>query len=564
MKNNCINLFLLVLLLTIFIQSPAFAESETEQSNFNGYLSSRFAEVSGDNENGIKFTKELLVKDPENKELNYRLYLMLVAAGDIEGATELAKKVVLYKISEDGNEFSPELLLLVNEIKLGNYKKARQYLSTINKNGFNSLLVPLLDAWIKLANNEVKTPFDEKDIIPNSKAILSYAYLHAGYINEIAGFPEVANKQYEAATKDTLIGGFRPAEALANYYDRRNLTDKKHKFIDDYVAEHGESLFASKYEKPLVTNVSEGVAESFYTIANIFHGVRSIDDEIITIKIAIFLRPDFPAARFLLANAYELKSAYLQAISAYQNIDNTSPYFYRGRISSAYDENELGQKNKALNELDKIAEERPNEIMALLAKGDILRINGNYKEAIVAYSLAEKHINIAQKQHWIVYFSRGVCYEQIGDYDKFEKDLKEALELSPNEADALNYLGYSWLTRHKNDAEAKKLIEQAYDIKPEDAHIIDSMGYALYNDGNFESAVEYFEQALERIPDDPTTNEHLGDGYWQLGRKVEARTQWQRAIDNNQDEVLKKSLQNKIDKGIEIIKPLNVDAKEID
>ena len=548
-------MYILIILATFF-SNPVFAANETK-SEPSGYLSSRFAEASGDNANGIKFTKDLLAKDPENKELNYRLYLMLVAEGNIEEATELAKKVVAYKITDDGNEFPPELLLVANEIKLGNYKQAKQYITAINKNGFNSLLIPLLDAWLKLGNNEIKSPFDEKDIIPNSKVVLSYAYLNAAYINEIAGFSEAAAKQYEEATKDTLIGGFRPAEALANYYDRKNLIDKKQKFVDDYIAEHGESLFASKYENPLVSNANEGVAESFYTIANIFHGVRSVEDEIITIKIALFLRPDFPAARFLLANAYELKTAYGQAISAYQNIDNTSPYFYRGRISSAYDENELGNKDKALVSLDKLAEEKPDEIMALLAKGDILRINANYKEAIASYSLAEKRIKTAQKQHWIVYFSRGVCYEQSGDYDKFEQDLKKALELSPNEADALNYLGYSWLTRHKNEAEAKKLIEQAYDINPEDAHIIDSMGYALYNDGNFESAVEYFEQALERIPDDPTTNEHLGDGYWQLGRKVEARNQWQHALDNSQDDNSKKSLKNKIDKGIEVIKPLN-------
>lgn len=536
------------------------AQDKQPDVSFGDYLAGKFAEENGDTENSVKFLRGSLARNPENKEIMTNLYNALIASGNVQEAVPIAKKLGSIKVPEEGNEFPPQLILTIDACKRGDFAEARKYLQDVPKAGFNSVLLPLLTAWVKLGNGEIKAPIEPKDIFPNGKMLLAHIYLNAAMINEIAGFKDVAAQQYEAATGETSIESSRATEALANYYYRKGDKDNYNKFLKQYTATHGENVFSSlpfgdTPMKPLVGNATEGVAESLYTVASIFHGVRTPADEITTLKIALYLRPDFPLAQFLLAGAYELKRSFPQAIASYKDINQDSIYYSQSRIMMAYDENELGHKDEALSELDAIAQDKPHEISALLAKGDILRTGNDFQGAIEAYDSALERVKTPKKPHWIIYFSRGICYDHLGNFEKTETDLKKAMALSPGEPDVLNYLGYSWLVKHRNLAEAKKMISEAYDARPEDAEIIDSMGYALYIDGDFASAQEYFEQALERIPNDPTINDHLGDAYWQMGRKTEAGYQWQRALDNKPDEEEKKELLKKVANGIASIAP---------
>jgi tetratricopeptide (TPR) repeat protein len=542
---------------------PANTDAKQENGvSFGDYLSGKFAESNGDNEKSVKFLRDSYTREPGNTDIAASLYSALIATGNIEEALPIAKKIVGVKKAEEGNDFPPALILAIQTEKEGHYDEAAQYLKSVQKTGFNSLLVPLLQNWLKLAKKDLKAPVDVKDILPNGKMLLPHIYLNAALINELGGYEEQAKKQYETAANDTKIETLRATEAVANYYFRKGSKEKYEQAVNEYKETHGESIFDSNnypatLSKPLVSDVNEGFAESLYTIASIFHGVRTPADEVATLRIAIYLRPDFSTAKFLLANAYELTHSYKSAIATYRSIAADSPYYTQSRIMAAYDEAETGNKTFAYTELDKIAEEYPHQISALLAKGDILRTSNDFKQAINAYNTAIARIKTPRAPHWVVYFSRGICYDRIGKFAKTEVDMKKALEMSPDEADILNYLGYSWLVRHRNIAEAKKMIESAYDARPEDPQIIDSMGYALYSAKDYSGAQEYFQRALERIPDDPTVNEHLGDTYWQLGRKREASYQWQRALNDKPDEENKKMLEKKLLGGLDPALPVN-------
>ncbi len=526
--------------------------------SFGEYLSGRFAESQGDTDNGLTFLQDSLKRDPDNKEVLGSLYRMLILSGKIEDALPVAKKLVGVKVVEEGSEFTPEMLIAVDKVKQGDYAGAEKLLGTVPKAGFNTLLLPLMTQWLKLGENAIKEPLEAKNITPEARLILPHVYLNAALINDIAGFKEQAQKQYEAAVKDPRIEPFRAVEALANFYARNDNTGKRKQLVEDYLTAHGDSFLADEvlgesadaHAAPLVKDAKEGLAEVFYTMANIFHGVRAPADEIATLHLALYLRPDFPAAQFLAASAYELAGDYADAVTAYKGINEHSPYFMRGRIRGIYDESEIGNKAEALAKLDAIAAQLPHDVDALIAKGDMLRAQNHYKEAVGAYDEAAARANPPQRRHWVIFFSRGTCFERMGQWEKAEADMRKALVLQPGEPDVLNYLGYSFLTMHRNLTEAKKMIEEAYDARPEDPHIIDSMGYALYMTGDYTSAQEYFEQALERTPNDPTVNDHLGDTYWQQGRKTEARYQWERALSDEPDEETAKQLHTKLDKGL--------------
>ena len=116
--------------------------------------------------------------------------------------------------------------------------------------------------------------------------------------------------------------------------------------------------------------------------------------------------------------------------------------------------------------------------------------------------------------------------ERAGRWPEAEADLTKALRLQPDQPDVLNYLGYSWIDKGMHLEQARKMIERAVELRPDDGAIVDSLGWALYRMGNFVEAVTVLEHAVELKGDDPTINEHLGDAYWRAGRKDEARYQW--------------------------------------
>ena len=113
--------------------------------------------------------------------------------------------------------------------------------------------------------------------------------------------------------------------------------------------------------------------------------------------------------------------------------------------------------------------------------------------------------------------------------------MKTALELSPDQALVLNYLGYSWVDQGLHLEEGMRMIRRAVEQRADDGYIVDSLGWAYYRMHDFENAVKYLEQAVELKPEDPTINDHLGDAYWRVGRNLEARFQWSHARDLKPD-----------------------------
>jgi len=162
---------------------------------------------------------------------------------------------------------------------------------------------------------------------------------------------------------------------------------------------------------------------------------------------------------------------------------------------------------------------------------------------------------------WAIYFARGVSYERLGKWDLAEKDLKKALEIQPDQPDVLNYLGYTWIDMGKNIEQGIKMVKNAYELKPEDSHILDSVGWGYYKLGDYEGALKFLEAAITQLPYDATVNEHLGDVYWQIGRKTEAKYQWQRALDNEPEKRAIAGLQDKIKNGMPISKVKAISTK---
>jgi tetratricopeptide (TPR) repeat protein len=182
--------------------------------------------------------------------------------------------------------------------------------------------------------------------------------------------------------------------------------------------------------------------------------------------------------------------------------------------------------------------------------GDIYRGNKDYAAAIEAYSQAIENSENGDDNLWALYYARGTAFERAQLWSSAEADLKKSLQLSPDQPYVLNYLAYSWVDRNINLQDAKKMLIRAVELAPQDAFIIDSLGWLHYKMGSYDDAENLLQLAVEIRPYDPQLIDHYGDVLWQLNRREQATIQWKRAMSFGPDEDLKKSLEAKIKGGL--------------
>jgi Flp pilus assembly protein TadD len=192
----------------------------------------------------------------------------------------------------------------------------------------------------------------------------------------------------------------------------------------------------------------------------------------------------------------------------------------------------------------------PDSIDAWVTKGDLLRIHGHFADAVVAYSEPLKRLPELGDDAWAILFARASCLDRLGKWPEAEKDLQQALVLKPDQPDVLNYLGFTRLEHGESLQEAGVMIAKAVKARPNDAQIVDSMGWVLYLQGAYQEATQYLEKAVELLPGDPEVNDHLGDVYWRLGRKTEARFQWERSLSFSPQDKLSNSIHKKLKEGL--------------
>lgn len=131
-------------------------------------------------------------------------------------------------------------------------------------------------------------------------------------------------------------------------------------------------------------------------------------------------------------------------------------------------------------------------------------------------------------------YSRALLNEQRDRIDLTEQDLRIILRYHPNNAMALNALGYTLADRTDRYQEAYDLINRALSIEPNDPAIIDSMGWVQYRLGNYEEALLRLREAMKAYPD-PEIAAHLGEVLWVTGDVEAARETWTQGMELNPD-----------------------------
>ena len=130
------------------------------------------------------------------------------------------------------------------------------------------------------------------------------------------------------------------------------------------------------------------------------------------------------------------------------------------------------------------------------------------------------------------YFQLGSAYERNQKFKEAEGYFRKSLELSPDFAEALNYLGYMWAERGENLEEARTMIEKALKLEPKNAAFLDSLGWVFFKLGKPREALAPTLKAIELNEEpDATLFDHLGDIYTALSQPDKAREAWRKSIE---------------------------------
>jgi tetratricopeptide (TPR) repeat protein len=518
------------------------------------YLAARFAGSSRDMAAAAAYYRAALRADPRNEDLIERTFLVVLANGAVEEAMPLAERLSTI----DRNQRVARLALAVRALKRGQNAQARSQLAQSMRGPIADLTATLLSAWATAGAGDVKGAIDSIDRLQGPDWYIVFKDLHAGLILDLAGQRKEAGKRLERAYR-LDSNAIRAVDAYARWasrngdretaqkvYDAFSLVLPNHPLVDAAVAE----LKAGKQLNPMIRSTAAGAAEVLFGLGAALGRQGGEDIGQIYLQLAIYLDPEHPLALLSLADLYEnLKQPEL-AIEAYSHIPANSPLKRNADIQMGLNLESLERTEEAKKQLDQLVAQHPDDLEAIVALGNVLRSRKQWKEAADVYSKAIDHIPEPARQHWTLFYFRGICLERTKDWPRAEKDLEKALELFPEQPQVLNYLGYSWVDQGLNLDKALKMIRRAVELRPNDGYIVDSLGWAYFRLGKYDESTSELERAIELKPEDPVINDHLGDSYWKVGRELEARFQWTHARDNKPEPEDLTKIEEKLKSGL--------------
>ncbi|MDP2904236.1 MAG: tetratricopeptide repeat protein, partial [Methylovulum sp.] len=230
--------------------------------------------------------------------------------------------------------------------------------------------------------------------------------------------------------------------------------------------------------------------------------------------------------------------------------------FYLGKI-----EEKRGKVQKALAWYDKVSDgamafDASVSAISLLAKDKqfseaesrLSLLPSKYPKQTVRILLLQSELYNQQKQYQKAFdlltaalverpdekdllYTRALMAERIGKFDLLEADLKKILAKNPDNAEALNALGYTLVDKTDRYAEAERYLKRALELTPGEAVIMDSYGWLQFKLGNLSKALDYLQRAYAKQQENEIAA-HLAEVLWMMGRKDEARKLFREAVKN--------------------------------
>lgn len=534
----------------------AFAQTATPDAG--AYLAARAAGKNADFSFGAAYYAEALRVDPSNTVILENALTAELSLAKFDAAIALAQDIVAL----GQNRQIPNIVIAAEAAASGKWKDIFSQLERDHRIG--PVVDGLTQGWAHLALGNTQRAMRSFDEVTETSGLRSFGIYHKALALAADGqFAEAA----EIFDLTTASGGLqhnrRSAMAHAqilSQLDRRedalglidtvfgNGLDDRLIDLRDRIANGGPVPY------DIVTTPREGVAEIFLAVAEALKGDAPDNYILIYARAAQFLTPDNTETLLMTAELLEDLERYDLANAVYSAVPRDDPAFPIAELGRAEALRDDGNFEGAREVLRSMTFAYPDMAAVYVSLGDTLRRAGDTTGANEAYSDALNRYDLTDPKRWVVYYTRAVTYHQLDKWPEAEADFRAALELRPDQPQILNYLGYSLVERGEKLDEALSMIERAVAAQPQNGAIVDSLGWVLFQLGDYEEAVVHLENAAALEAVDPVINDHLGDAYWAVGRSIEARFQWNRALSfMDEDDDGADRIRRKLDVGLNVV-----------
>ncbi|MFL6757001.1 MAG: tetratricopeptide repeat protein [Sphingomicrobium sp.] len=513
------------------------------------YVKARAAEMNGDDARSAQLFALMAEADPGDRTIARRAIATAIQSGQGKLAVSLARE-----IPPDELPIDARLMLAADSLLRGKDKEAVAALEKGTTSTEADLFAPLMKAWEQTARgksdgvqllSQISASSPLAPIADEQKAAMLFALGKADEALPVARKVLIQsgtggrNARLRLAYADSLLRLKRTDDALAMLQgDDEALAAARARVaarrpldtaLDTPAAGFAEMLIALAID--LGREDNKGLPIALTQIAR--HANPSNSEA--TILLALLFdgdgRPDsalallgaVPADDLLAGEALDIetrilgdKGDYPRALSraeAATKLPNAGPHDY-GRLANV------------LGDMDRHTE-------AAAAYGEAISRSGRGENASL----------------WTMHLLRAASLEQADRWGEAKVELQNALQLEPDNALLLNFLGYGKLERGEDLDAAEAMIRKASALRPDDASITDSLGWALFKRGRLNEAIETLTRAAAADPAQAEIHEHLGDALFTAGRRIEARFSWQAAM-LTADDKEKSRIESKMEAGL--------------
>ncbi|MEM8554547.1 MAG: tetratricopeptide repeat protein [Pseudomonadota bacterium] len=535
---------------------PVFAK------NSGSYLAGRHALVQHDYEKAADYFTRALSLDARNTDLMEQALNAQVSLGRFDRAYPVKRRM------ESAGHTSPmfQLVRLVEYIENDDFEGLVEAFD----NGLTivGILDDLVEPWVAVGNGNLNAGMEAFDQVSRQSGLRELALYHKSVALAVSG---------DMARADAVLSGEENgafplfAQGVLAHAQVLSQLGRNEEAAELMVRAFGPSPGApvaadllarlqngDRVAFTVASDVRTGIAEVFYTVAQLLYGELQSHRVLPYARTANALGPSNVSGLLLTAALLEQLQQFDLATEVYDQVPRDHPSFLEAEFGRADALRFSNRVDAAVEVLQQLTETYPDRVEVYRALGETLSREDQWADAQAAYDAAVALVDEPRAQDWSLYYARAITLERQGNWPPAEADFRKALELQPNQPQVLNYLGYSLVEKRRNLDEALDMIQRAVAAEPDAGYIVDSLAWVLYRLGRYEEALPHMIRAAELMPVDPVVNDHLGDVFWAVGREREAEFQWHRALsfidpDKPNPDIDADRVRRKLDVGLDVV-----------
>ncbi len=475
----------------------------------------------GNVKNAIKYCEKTLILAPNFQKAHELLASIYAATNNVKGAINEYKYLLTQRPDNPVFQMNYGLFLLRGE----QFEQAKKVFKKLTKKKDNKYKIMgyyylgKIYSKIKLYKEALRYYNEALKLKPD----FFQAYYDIGLVYELEGNDKKAYKNYmkviEINNNDILA-----REKIVRYLVKKNKLKEAVKYLKKLKDLEGDNIDIN------------------IKLALIYMELKKFKNSIDILK----KYKDFPKAQYYLISTYLKLDDTEDAVKTLEKIRTDSNYYFDSAvliINALLDKKDFDYALKIyLSVLKKFKEKNLKMYKFGLYLFDK---SHKYKEGIAFLNEAiEKFPKVSE-----FYFYKGLFYDKLGNLKKVIQSMQKAIDINPDSADALNYLGYTYAVHNINLDDAEYLVKKALKLRPDSAAIIDSLGWIYFQKGDYDNALKTLQKAYTiNQGKEPEIIYHLGKVYIEKGNYDLAKKYLEEALKLSKENELKNKIKKELGK----------------